>query len=113
MSRSRPVAVSVEVPPRAREGLASWVRAPLIWAGVGADRAVGGRWVVWSNDVVRRSRVSRPTVIVSKPYTAKGVRGLEGRPEPRKQRITDDVAVTPSYGDAKASRFLGVSWLSN
>src|SRR6266487_3072794 len=91
-----PLTVSVEVPPRDREVLASWVRSPSIRAGL-AQRArivllaAGG---AGTNEIVRRTGVSKPTVIAWKRrYAAGGVGGLEDRPKPGKPRTTDDVAI--------------------
>ncbi len=63
-----PLTVKVEVPPRDRELLASWVRSPSIRAGL-AQRA---RIVllaadgIGTNEIVRRTGVSKPTVILWK-----------------------------------------------
>ena len=87
--------VSVEVPPRDREVLASWVRSPSIRAGL-AQRA---RIVLLAadrlgtNEIAQRAGVSKPTVISWKRrYAAEGIGGLEDRPRPGKPRTTDDVA---------------------
>jgi transposase len=91
-----PLTVNVEVPPRDREVLASWVRSPSIRAGL-AQRA---RIVllaadgVGTNEIARRAGVSKPTVILwKKRYAAEGTGGLEDRPKPGKPRTTDDVAI--------------------
>jgi len=91
-----PLTVTVEVPPRDREVLASWVRSPSIRAGL-AQRA---RIVllaadgVGTNEIARRAGVSKPTVILwKKRYAAEGTGGLEDRPKPGKPRTTDDVAI--------------------
>jgi Winged helix-turn helix len=91
-----PLTVSVEVPPGDREVLASWTRSPSIRAGL-ARRA---RIVLLAADglgtseIVRRTGVSKPTVIAWKRrYAAEGIGGLEDRPKPGKPRTTDDVAV--------------------
>jgi transposase len=88
--------VSVEVPPRDREVLTSWVRSPSIRAGL-ARRA---RVVLLAadgtgtNEIVRRTGLSKPTVIFWKRrYAAEGIGGLADRPKPGKPRTTDDVAV--------------------
>src|SRR5207253_10946931 len=88
--------VRVEVPPRDREVLASWVRSPSIRAGL-AQRA---RIVllaadgIGTNEIVRRTGASKPTVIMwKKRYAAEGPGGLEDRPRPGKRRTTDDVAI--------------------
>ena len=58
--------VNVEVPPRDRDVLASWVRSPSIRAGL-AQRA---RIVLLAgdgtgtNEIARRTGVSKPTVIL-------------------------------------------------
>src|SRR5262245_29930732 len=91
-----PLTVRVEVPPRDREVLASWVRSPSIRAGL-AQRA---RIVllaadgIGTNEIVRRTGVSKPTVILwKKRYAAEGVGGLADRPKPGKPRTTDGVAI--------------------
>ena len=91
-----PLTVNVEVPPRDREVLASWVRSPSIRAGL-AQRA---RIVLLAadglgtNEIARRTGVSKPTVILwKKRYAAEGTGGLEDRPKPGKPRTTDDVAI--------------------
>src|SRR5216683_859937 len=91
-----PLTVSVEVPPRDREVLASWVRSPSIRSGL-AQRA---RIVLLAadgagtNEIMRRTGVSKPTVIGWKRrYAVEGIGGLEDRPKPGKPRTTDDVAV--------------------
>src|SRR4029450_12328018 len=85
--------VPVEVPPRDREVLASWLRAPSIRAGV-AQRA---RIVllaadgVGTNEIARRVGVSKPTVISWKRrYAAEGVGGLEDRAKPGRPRTVDE-----------------------
>src|SRR5512144_518222 len=91
-----PLTVPVEVPPRDREALESWLRSPSIRAGL-AQRA---RIVllaadgVGTNEICHRLGVSRPTVSAwKKRYAAEGVGGLEDRPKPGKPRTTDDVAI--------------------
>jgi hypothetical protein len=88
--------VCVEVPPRDREVLASWVRATSIRAGL-AQRArivlLAGEGL-GTNEIVRRTGTSKPTVILRKKrYAAEGTGGLEDRPRPGKPRTTDDVAI--------------------
>ena len=90
------LAVIVEVPPRDREVLASWTRSPSVRAGLARRArivllAADG---VGTNEIVRRTGLSKPTVIFWKRrYAAEGVDGLEDRPKPGKPRTTDDVAV--------------------
>ena len=88
--------VPVEVPPRDREVLASWMRSPSVRAGL-AQRA---RIVllaadgVGTNEIVRLVGVSKPTVISWKRrYAAEGVGGLEDRPKPGRPRMVDEAAV--------------------
>ena len=97
--------VKVEVPPRDREVLASWVRSPSIRAGL-AQRA---RIVllaadgIGTNEIVRRTGVSKPTVILwKKRYAAEGTGGLQDRPKPGKPRTTDDVAIGAGHPGAAA-----------
>jgi transposase len=88
--------MGVEVPPRDREVLASWVRSPSVRAGL-AQRA---RIVllaadgIGTNEIVRRVGVSKPTVIAwKKRYAAEGVGGLDDRKKAGRPRTTDDVAI--------------------
>src|SRR5260370_38725993 len=81
--------VTVEVPPREREVLASWVRAPSIRAGL-AQRA---RIVLLAadgagtNEIVRRTGVSKPTVISWKRRDGpQGIGGAHGRPHRGQRR---------------------------
>ena len=80
-----PLTVTVDVPPRDREVLESWLRAPSMRAGL-AQRA---RIVLLAadgvpvKDIVERVGVSKPTVIGwKKRYAAEGIGGLEDRPKP-------------------------------
>jgi transposase len=91
-----PLNVDVEVPPRDREVLASWMRSPSIRAGL-AQRA---RIVLLAadgagtNEIVTRTGVSKPTVIAwKKRYAAEGIGGLDDRPKRGRPRTTDDVAI--------------------
>jgi transposase len=88
--------MTVEVPARDRQLLASWTRSPSIRAGL-AQRA---RIVLLAadglgtNEIARRTGVSKPTVIAWKRrYAAEGVGGLDDRPKPGRPRTTDDVAI--------------------
>src|SRR5437764_12053697 len=90
-----PLTVRVEVPPRDREVLASWVRSPSIRAGL-AQRA---RIVllaadgIGTNEIVRRTGASKPTGILWKKRSdAEGTGGAEDRPKPGTPRTTDDAA---------------------
>ena len=107
--------VSVEVPPRDREVLASWVRSPSIRAGL-AQRA---RIVLLAadglgtNEIVRRTGVSKPTVISWKRrYAAEGTGGLEDRPKPGKPRTIDDVAVVLATLEPPPQRLGVTHWSS-
>src|SRR3989440_11598758 len=110
-----PLTVKVEVPPRDREVLASWVRSPSIRAGL-AQRA---RIVllaadgIGTNEIVRRTGVSKPTVIAWKRrYAAEGIGGLEDRPKPGKPRTTDDVAVVLATLEPPPGRLGVTHWSS-
>jgi transposase len=88
--------VAVEVPPRDREVLESWLRATSIRAGV----ALRARIVLLSADgvgpseVARRLGTSKQTVIAwKKRYVADGVGGLEDRAKPGRPRTVDEKAV--------------------
>jgi transposase len=110
-----PLTVRVEVPPRDREVLASWVRSPSIRAGL-AQRA---RIVllaadgVGTNEIVRRTGVSKPTVILwKKRYAAEGIGGLEDRPKPGKPRVIDDVAIVLATLEPPPRRLGVTHWSS-
>ena len=88
--------VTVEVSPRDREVLESWLRAPTMSAGL-ARRA---RIVLLAADrvpvteIVARVGVSKPTVIGwKKRYAAEGLGGLADRPKPGRPATIDEVAV--------------------
>ena len=92
-----PLTVPVEVPPRDRKVLESWLRSPSIRAGL-AQRA---RIVLLAadgtgtNEICRRLGVSRPTVSAwKKRYAAEGVGGLDDRPKPGKPRTHAEVMDT-------------------
>jgi transposase len=110
-----PLTVRVEVPPRDREVLASWLRSPSIRAGL-AQRA---RIVllaadgIGTNEIVRRTGVSKPTVILwKKRYAAEGAGGLEDRPKPGKPRTTDDVAIVLATLEPPPRRLGVTHWSS-
>ena len=110
-----PLTVIVEVPPRDREVLALWVRSPSIRAGL-AQRA---RIVLLAGDglgtieIVRRTGVSKPTVILwKKRYAAEGIGGLEDRPKPGKPRTTDDVAIVLATLEPPPKRLGVTHWSS-
>ena len=107
--------VEVEVPPRDREVLASWVRSPSIRAGL-AQRA---RIVLLAadglgtNEIVRRTGVSKPTVIAwRRRYAAEGIGGLDDRPKPGRPRTTDDVAVVLATLEPPPGRLGVTHWSS-
>jgi transposase len=110
--------VSVEVPPRDREVLASWMRSTSIRAGL-ATRA---RIVLLAgdgtgtNEIARRTGVSKPTVILwKKRYAAEGISGLADRPRPGRPRVTDDVAIVVATLEAPPLRLqrLGITHWSS
>ena len=110
-----PLTVSVEVPPGDREELASWLRSPSIRAGL-AQRArivllaAGG---LGTGEIVRRTGVSKPTVIGWKRgYAAEGIGGLADRPKPGKPRTTDDVAVVLATLEPPPARLGVTHWSS-
>ncbi len=110
-----PLTVTVEVPPRDREVLASWMRSPSIRAGL-AQRA---RIVLLAadgagtNEIVRMTGVSKPTVIAWKRrYAAEGIGGLEDRRRPGKPRTTDDVAIVLATLEPPPQRLGVTHWSS-
>ena len=107
--------VNVEVPPRDRDVLASWVRSPSIRAGL-AQRArivlLAGDGI-GTNEIARRTGVSKPTVILwKKRYAAEGTGGLEDRPRPGKPRTTDDVAIVLATLEPPPKRLGVTHWSS-
>ncbi|HMB05837.1 MAG TPA: IS630 family transposase [Isosphaeraceae bacterium] len=88
--------VPMEVAPRDREVLETWLRAPSMPAGMVARArivllAADG---VGTNEICRRVGVTRPTVGAWKRrYAVEGLGGLEDRPRSGKPRSTDDVAI--------------------
>ena len=107
--------VTVEVPPRDREVLASWVRSTSIRAGL-AQRArivllaAGGAGTA---EIVRRTGASKPTVILwKKRYAAEGIGGLADRPRPGKPRVTDDVAIVLATLEPPSARLGVTHWSS-
>jgi transposase len=107
--------VTVEVLPRDREVLASWVRSTSIRAGL-AQRA---RIVLLAadglgtNEIVRRTGVSKPTVIAWKRrYSAEGIGGLDDRPKPGRPRTTDDVAIVLATLEPPPERLGVTHWSS-
>jgi transposase len=88
--------MTVDVPPRDLELLRSWTRSPSVRAGL-AQRArivLLAAEGLGTNEIVRRTGVSKPTVIAWKRrYAADGVGGLDDRPKPGRPRTTDDVAI--------------------
>ena len=107
--------VNVEVPPRDRDVLASWVRSPSILARL-ARRArivlLAGDGI-GTNEISRRTGVSKPTVILwKKRYSAEGTGGLEDLPRPGKPRTTDDVAIVLATLEPPPRRLGMTHWSS-
>src|SRR5690349_14034009 len=97
--------VTVDVPPRDREVLESWLRASSVRAGL-AQRA---RIVLLAadgvpvKDIVARVGASKPTVIGwKKRYAAEGIGGLQDRPKPGRRRVVDEAAVVTATPGAAA-----------
>jgi len=110
-----PLTVDVEVPPRDREVLASWLRSPSIRAGLALRArivllAAGG---LGTSGIVRRTGVSKPTVIAWKRrYAAEGIGGLHDRPKPGRPRTTDDVAIVLATLEPPPQRLGVTHWPS-
>jgi transposase len=107
--------VNVEVSPRDREVLASWARSTSIRAGL-AQRArivlLAGDGI-GTNEIARRTGLSKPTVIAwKKRYAAEGIGGLEDRPKPGKPRVTDDVAIVLATLEPPPARLGVTHWSS-
>ena len=107
--------VNVEVTPRDRDVLASWVWSPSIRAGL-AQRArivlLAGDGI-GTNEIARRTGVSKPTVILRKKrYPAEGTGGLEDRRRPGKPRTTDDVTIVLATLEPPPRRLGVAHWSS-
>ena len=107
--------VNVEIPPRDRELLASWVRSTSIRAGL-AQRArivlLAGDGI-GTNEIVRLTGASKPTVILwKKRYAAEGTGGLLDRPKPGKPRVTDDVGIVLATLEPPPDRLGVTHWSS-
>ena len=107
--------VPVEVPPRDREVLESWLRAPSVPAGL-ARRA---RIVLLAadgvpvKDIVERVGVSKPTVIGwKKRYAVEGVGGLEDRPKSGRRPVIDEVTVVLATLEPPPARLGVTHWSS-
>ena len=91
-----PLTVAVEVPPRDREQLESWVRSPSMRAGL-VQRArivLLAAEGVGTGEIAARVGTSKQTVISWKHrYREEGVGGLADRPKSGRPRTTDDVAI--------------------
>ena len=110
-----PLTVTVNVPPRDREVLQAWLRAPSIPAGL----ALRARIVLLAADgvavkeIVERVGVSKPTVIGwKKRYAAEGVAGLEDRPKPGRPAVIDEVAVVLATLEPPPERLAVTHWSS-
>ena len=107
--------MTVDVPPRDLELLRSWTRSPSVRAGL-AQRArivlLAGEGL-GTNEIVRRTGVSKPTVISWKRrYAAEGTGGLDDRPKPGRPRTTDDVAVVLATLEPPPERLAVTHWSS-
>jgi transposase len=107
--------VTVDIPPRDREVLESWLRSPSMPAGL-VQRA---RIVLLAadgvpvKDVVERVGVSKPTVIGwKKRYAAEGIGGLEDRPKPGRRKRVDEVAVVLATLEPPPQRLGVTHWSS-
>jgi transposase len=109
------LAVTVDVSPRDREILESWLRSPSLRAGVVARArivllAADG---VAVKDIVERVGVSKPTVIGWKRrYAAEGLGGLDDRPKPGRRRVIDEVAVVLATLEPPPERLGVTHWSS-
>jgi transposase len=107
--------MTVEIPPRDLELLRSWTRSPSVRAGL-AQRArivLLAAEGLGTNEIVRRTGVSKPTVIAWKRrYAAEGPGGLDDRPKPGRPRTTDDVAVVLATLEPPPERLGVTHWSS-
>ena len=76
----------------------------------GPDRTAGG---LGTNEIVRRSGASKPTVIMwKKRYAAEGWGGLADRPKPGRPRVIDDVAIVLAMLELPPARLGVTHWSS-
>ena len=106
-----PLTVAVDVPPRDREVLESWLRAPSLRAGL-AQRA---RIVLLAADGVRGQGhrgagrgVQADGDRLEEALCAEGLGGLEDRPKPGRRRVVDEAAVVSATLEPPPER-LGVT----
>jgi transposase len=107
--------VGVEVPPRDRAELESWLRAPSLRAGL-AQRA---RIVllaadgVGTGDIVHRVGVSKPAVIRWKRrYAADGLAGLDDRPKSGRPPTIDPMGIVLATLEPPPERLGVTHWSS-
>jgi transposase len=110
-----PSTVVVEVPPRDREQLESWLRSPSMRAGLVARARIvllAGQGV-GTGEIARRVGTSRQTVITWKHrYRDEGVGGLVDRPKPGRPRVTDDVEIVLRTLEPPPARLGVTRWSS-
>ena len=106
---------AVEVPPRDRDVLESWLRSPSARAGH-AQRA---RIVllaadgVGTNEIARRVGCSKPTVISWKQrYRVEGVGGLDDRAKPGRPREIDESEIVARTLEAPPEHLAVTHWSS-
>src|SRR3954470_12536042 len=107
--------VTVEVPPRDREVLESWLRAPSMSAGLvrRARIVLLAADGVGVKDIVERVGVSKPTVIGwKKRYASEGIDGLADRPKPGRRRVIDEAAVVTATLEPPPQRLGVTHWSS-
>jgi transposase len=115
-----PLTVAVDVSPRDREALESWLRAPSLRApSLRAGLVAQARIVLLAadgvavKDIVERVGVSKPTVIGwKKRYAAEGIGGLEDRPKPGRRRVVEEVAVATATLEPPPERLGVTHWSS-
>jgi transposase len=106
---------AVEVPPRDREVLESWLRSPSVRAGH-AQRArivlLAGDGI-GTNEIVRRVGCSKPTVISWKQrYRDEGVDGLDDRAKPGRPREIDESEIVARTLEAPPEHLAITHWSS-
>src|SRR5215213_4569709 len=110
-----PLTVAVEVPPRDREQLESWLRSPSMRAGLVARARIvllAGQGV-GTGEIAARVGASKQTVITWKHrYRDEGVGGLVDRPKPGRPRVTDDVAIVLRTLEPPPARLGVTHWSS-
>lgn len=106
---------AVDVPPRDREVLAGWLRAPSVRAGL-AQRApivLLAADGVGTGEIASQVGTSKQTVISWKNrYRDEGVGGLDDRPKPGRPQVIDEAQIVVATLEAPPATLGVTHWSS-